>query len=119
MITSSCSSAITSRTGKSLRAYGERVSADIRGQIESALNNLKDTLKSDEGDRIRKAIDNLNTVSQKLAEEMYKTGAGQTAGAAAGSDRATAAGGDAAASAGAKKDEDVIDAEYEVKEGPK
>jgi len=109
------------QTEKSLREYGEKVSADVRGQIESALNSLRDALKSDDADRIRKSMDNLNQVSHKLAEEMYKgAAAGAGPGAAPGgpgpqSDRATAnaAPGDGE---GAKKDEDVIDAEYEVKE---
>src|SRR5437867_795343 len=59
-------------TEKSLKEHGEKVSADTRGNIESALNNLRDALKSDDGDRIKKAMDNLNSVSQKLAEEIYK-----------------------------------------------
>jgi molecular chaperone DnaK len=107
------------QTEKSLREYGEKVSGDTRGQIESALSNLRETLKSEEGDRIKKAMDNLNQVSHKLAEEMYKSAA---AGAGApgsevppGGDRATA-GAQAGASGDGKKEEDVIDAEYEVKE---
>jgi len=78
------------------------------------LGNLREALKSDEGDRIKKTMENLSQVSQKLAEEMYKSAA-PAGGSASGepgsgtSDRATA--GDAAG----KKDEDVIDAEYEVK----
>jgi molecular chaperone DnaK len=107
-------------TEKSLKEYGEKVSGEVRGQIESAISNLREALKSDEGDRIKKAMDNLNQVSHKLAEEMYK-GAAATSGAPGTgpqgpqSDRATAgaaAGGDG----GGKKEDDVIDAEYEVKE---
>ena len=106
-------------TEKSLREYGEKVSGDVRGQIEGALTNLRDALKSDDGDRIRKAMENLNQVSHKLAEEMYKsTAAG--AGAQAGprgpaGDRATAGAG-AGQPGDGKKEDDVIDAEYEVKE---
>jgi molecular chaperone DnaK len=105
------------QTEKSLKEYGEKVSADIRGQIESALNNLRDALKSDDADRIKKSLDNLNTVSHKLAEEMYKgggpspAGAGPQPGPEARTDRGTTAGAE-----GKKKDDDVIDAEYEVKE---
>jgi len=104
------------QTEKSLKEYGEKVTPDVRGQIESALNNLRDALKSEDADRIKKTMDALQQVAQKLGEEMYKAQAAQ-AGAAPGgpqpgpSDRATAGAG-----AGAKKDEDVIDAEYEVKE---
>jgi len=104
------------QTEKSLKEYGEKVTPDVRGQIESALNNLRDALKSEDADRIKKTMDALQQVAQKLGEEMYKAQAAQ-AGAAPGgpqpgpSDRATAG-----AAAGGKKDEDVIDAEYEVKE---
>ena len=108
-------------TEKSLKDYGEKVSGDVRGQIESALSNLREALKSDEGDRIKKAMDNLNQVSHKLAEEMYKSaaasagagGAGAAGGRGPGADRAAAGAGP---SGDGKKEEDVIDAEYEVKE---
>jgi molecular chaperone DnaK len=110
------------QTEKALREYGDKVGPDTRGNVEGALNNLKEASKSDDGDRIKKAIENLNSVSHKLAEEMYK-GAGAQAGAAGAgptpppSDRATHAGAGAGAAGGEKKkDEDVIDAEYEVKE---
>jgi len=112
--------ALAYSTEKSLREYGEKVSGDVRGQIESALTNLRDALKSDDGDRIRKAMDNLTQVSHKLAEEMYKsTAAGAGAGGAGprgpASDRATAGAG-AGQPGDGKKEDDVIDAEYEVKE---
>jgi molecular chaperone DnaK len=102
-------------TEKALREYGDKVTSEVRGQVEAALNNLKEASKSDDGDRIKKAVENLNTVSHKLAEEMYKGGQGGDATAGAPgtpppSDRATGG------AAEEKKNEDVIDAEYEVKE---
>ena len=105
------------QTEKLLKEHGEKVSADLRGQIEGAINSLRDALKSDDGDRIKKSMENLNSVSHKLAEQMYAAGgAGAGAGGPGpGSDRATAGAG-AGASGDGKKDEDVIDAEYEVKE---
>src|SRR5215211_5602269 len=63
------------QTEKMLKEHGEKVPADVRGNVEGALNNLRDALKSDDGDRIKKAMENLTTVSHKLAEEMYKTSA--------------------------------------------
>lgn len=103
------------QTEKSLKEYGEKVSADVRGQIESALNNLRDALKSDDGDRIKKTMENLNSVSHKLAEEMYKSSPGPRGG-AAGPGPQPGSDGEAAGNGGEKKkDEDVIDAEYEVK----
>src|SRR5688572_22918825 len=60
------------QTEKSLKDYGEKVSADVRGNIESAVNALKDALKTDDGDVIKKKIELLTAASHKLAEEMYK-----------------------------------------------
>ncbi|HEX8523917.1 MAG TPA: hypothetical protein VF669_16805, partial [Tepidisphaeraceae bacterium] len=79
----------------------------------------KDALKSEDGDRIKKTMEALNQASHKLAEEMYKSagGAGAAPGAGAPGGAAPEAQTDrGAAGGGAKKDEDVIDAEYEVKE---
>jgi len=108
------------QTEKQLREHGDKVSAEVRGNIENALNNLKDALKSEDGDRIKKSIDNLNGVVYKLGEEIYKN-VGQRGGAGGptpppGADRTTAGAGAAPGGDGKKKDEDVIDAEYEVKE---
>jgi molecular chaperone DnaK len=110
------------QTERQLKEHGDKVSPDVRGQIESALNNLKDALKSDDGARIKPAIENLQQVVYKMGEEIYR-GAGAPGGGAAGpgqgpgSDRATAGAGAAGPEGnGKKKDEDVIDAEYEVKE---
>jgi molecular chaperone DnaK len=101
------------QTEKTLKEYGDKVSADVRGQIEGALNNLRDALKSDDADRVKRSMENLSQVSSKLGEEMYKAqgapGGGGGRGPEASTDRGAAAG-------GGKKDEDVIDAEYEVKE---
>jgi molecular chaperone DnaK len=102
-------------TEKSLREYGEKVSADVRSNIESSLNALKDAIKSDDGERIQKSMDALRLASQKLGEEMYKatSAKGGAPGAAPGPEASTDRG---TTDAGKKKDEDVIDAEYEVKE---
>jgi molecular chaperone DnaK len=87
------------------------VSADVRGNIESAVNQLKDALKGDDGDVIKKSIENLTNVSYKLAEEMYKSkgaqpgGPGPSPAPEAQTDRGTTE----------KADEDVIDAEFEEK----
>jgi molecular chaperone DnaK len=102
-------------TEKQLKEHGDKVSADIRGNIESALNQLKDAVKSDDAERIKKSMENLQQAAYKLGEEIYKSAGGPKGGPGpqpapeAQTDRGTAAG-------GKKKDEDVIDAEYEVKE---
>ncbi len=100
---------------KQLKEYGDKVSAEVRGNIESAVNGVKDALKSEDGERIKKAVENLEQTAYKLGEEIYKKVGPQAAagaGSAPGPDAAAAAG----SSKGTKKDDDVIDAEYEVKE---
>jgi len=100
-------------TEKALKDHGEKVAAEVRSEIESSINNLKDAVKADDAERIKKSMDALQQASMKLGEAMYAQQPGQP-GAAAGAapeaqtDRGT---GDAK-----KKDDDVIDAEYEVKE---
>src|SRR5271170_8011981 len=102
------------QTEHSLKEYGDKVSADIRGNIESGLNNLKDAIKSDDGERIKKTMEALQQASLKLGEEVYKATAGKgPAGPGPAPEASTDRG---AATDGQKKDEDVIDAEYEVKE---
>jgi len=106
------------QTEKTLKEHGEKVGADVRGNIESALNNLRDALKSEDGERIKKTMENLQSVSQKLGEAMYGAqagGAGSGPGVAPEAQTDRGAGGAGAAGDGKKKDEDVIDAEYEVK----
>ncbi|NBB95949.1 MAG: molecular chaperone DnaK [Planctomycetes bacterium] len=101
---------------KTLNEAGEKVSPEDRGNIESAVSALKDALKGDDADSIKKAMETVEQQAHKLAEVMYQgAGAGPEA---AGGPQAAAAGGPQAEQAGGegKGDEDVIDAEYEVKE---
>src|SRR3954451_13318142 len=106
------------QTEKMLRDVGEKVPGDTRASIESAVSNLREAGKSDDADRIRKATDNLQQVSHKLAEEMYKGGSapGGSGSAApeAQTDRGTTGAHAGAGGGDGKKDDDVIDAEYEV-----
>ena len=92
----------------------EKIPGDVRGEVESALSALKENLKGDDGEAIKRSITNVQNAAQKAAASMYAQpdAGGAQPGPEAQSDRATGA----AAGAGAKADEDVIDAEYEVKE---
>src|SRR5207247_2121785 len=106
-------------TEKSLKDVGDKVDAATRGDIERALTELREALKTDDGEVIKKKMELLTTASHKLAEQVYKAqsqpgAAGAGPGPEAQSDRATT--GEAGGAGEKKKDEDVIDAEYEVKE---
>ncbi|MGA2496859.1 MAG: Hsp70 family protein, partial [Tepidisphaeraceae bacterium] len=102
------------QTEKQLKEYGDKVPGDVRGSIESALNNLKESLKSEDADPIRKAIENLQQIVSKMGEAVYGKSGPQAGG--PGPQPQPGATRPGAAATGAKKDDDVIDAEYEVKE---
>ena len=59
-------------TEKSLKEYGEKISADERSAIEKAVENLKGVMDSDEVSVIKDKLEALKQASYKLAEEMYK-----------------------------------------------
>ncbi len=107
-------------TRKSLEEHGAKVSAEIRGRIESAISNLEDKIKGDDKSAIEAAVKELETASMELGKVMYeeaakKTGAGPGgAGGVGGADGSEGPG--AAAGSGGKKGDDVIDAEFEVKD---
>jgi molecular chaperone DnaK len=97
---------------KTLKDQGDKVSADDRGKIESALSNLRGVLKGDDADAIKKATETLEKASHKVAEQMYK---GAAAAGAAGA-KPEPAPAPEEPKKGGKGGDDVIDAEYEVKE---
>jgi molecular chaperone DnaK len=94
-------------TRKSLEEYGDKIPAETRASIESALSNLEDKIKGDDKRAIEAALKQLNDASIELGKAVYQATASQTA-------EAKPAQGDA--TAGGPKADDVIDAEYEVKE---
>ncbi|PIQ87862.1 MAG: molecular chaperone DnaK, partial [Candidatus Omnitrophica bacterium CG11_big_fil_rev_8_21_14_0_20_43_6] len=109
-------------TEKSLKDYGDKVNQAERADIEAKANDLKSAIKDKNIDRIKKGMDELTKVSHKLAEEIYKQAANakqksQNAGPTAGGQQAAPED----PQGEAKKDEDIIDAEYkeEDKDGKK
>ncbi|WP_424245727.1 molecular chaperone DnaK [Elusimicrobium posterum] len=60
------------QTEKSLKEHGDKIPQDDRLNIDRALNDLKDALKTDDVERIKKAKDDALQASQKLGEIIYK-----------------------------------------------
>ncbi len=87
--------ALVHSTEKALAEHGSAVSETDRRAIEDAVGDLKEALKGDDAEAIKAKSNTLAQVSMKLGEAMYK---------------AQTEGGDASASA--KKDDDVVDAEF-------
>jgi molecular chaperone DnaK len=96
---------------KMLKEQGEKIAAGDRGNIESAISALREALKGDDATAIRRAMESLEKSSHKVAEEMYKS-----AGAARGSQAPPRQDQEKPKAGPAKGGDDVIDAEYEVKE---
>ena len=107
-------------TEKTLKEHGDKVSAEVRGNIESAVNNLKETIKGEDADAIKKAIENLGTVSQELGKVLYEEAAKkQAASAPTGETAGAGAAGHTPPPEGEvkrKSGDDVIDAEFEAKD---
>jgi molecular chaperone DnaK len=107
-------------TEKTLKEHGDKVSGDVRGNIENAVNNLKEAVKGEDADAIKKAIENLGTSSQELGKVLYEEAAKKQA-ASAGPKPGPAGPDDQAPPPDddepkRKKAEDVIDAEFEAKD---
>nr|MCR5623265.1 Hsp70 family protein [Treponema sp.] len=109
------------QTEKTLKEMGDKVSADDKAKIESAVSALKEALKGDNTEDIKSKTEALKQASYKIAEELYKAqaAAGQ-AGAGAGAAGGNAGDAGASGSAGASSSSSGFDkgsaddVEYEV-----
>ena len=90
-----------------LKDNADKIPADKKPAIESALQQLKDAHKSGDVTAIDNAINNLNTVMQGASAQMYQ-GAGQQAGAGA-----NAQAGQQAQDNSTKSDDNIQDADFE------
>jgi molecular chaperone DnaK len=104
-------------TEKTLKEHGDKVSGDTRGKIESAMNNLKEVAKGEDGDAIKKAMENLSTTAQELGKILYEEAAKKQA--ASGGAQAGGQAPEEPKNNGKvhrKGGDDVIDAEFEAKD---
>src|SRR5215213_2140866 len=62
---------------KQLKEFGDKIPADKKGTIESALNTLREAHKTQDLAQIDTAVTNLNTAWTAASEEMYKATQGQ------------------------------------------
>ncbi len=92
---------------KNVKEFGDKIGAAEKSRIEEAIAKVKKAIEGDSIEAIRSAQEELTQASHKLAEAMYakttQAGAGPEAGGGAGP---------GAAGTG-KKDENVVDADFE------
>lgn len=95
------------QTEKQLKEFGDKVPADKKSSIESALQKLKDAHKNEDLNAIESATAELNTKWQAASEEMYKSA--QTT--SSGQPHEQTA--DATKNTGGKNDQEVTDVDFE------
>ncbi|MCB9826207.1 MAG: molecular chaperone DnaK [Planctomycetes bacterium] len=92
---------------KLIKEHGDKVDNAVLGQIESKKQALVDAKTGDDAGRIERAIEDLMSTSQSIAQKVYgQDGAGAGAAAPAGAGAPTS---------GGDQDDNVIDADFEVK----
>jgi molecular chaperone DnaK len=102
---------------KQLKEFGDKISADDKKAVETAIADLRQAVGADDAAQIKSKTEALAQASMKMGEAMYKAqaasagGQGGDAGPGAGPG-AGAAGADGGGES-AKKDEKVVDADYE------
>ena len=110
-------SSLVHTTEKNLEEHGDKVSEEEKAEIQTALQNLKDCLESDDAEEISAKSEALMQASMKLGEAMYKDMQPES-----GMD-ATTAGGEQEADVDTNSSEEentVVDADFEeVEPSPK
>jgi molecular chaperone DnaK len=86
---------------KMLADTGEKLDADDKGAVQTAIDALKATMEKDDEAAINAAMEALTQAQHKAAESLYKKGAGESGGPE----------GDSVADDGDSSDGEVIDAE--------
>lgn len=100
-------------TEKSVKEYGDKLSADEKKSVEKAIEKGKKALSSDNVSEIKKVQEEIQKTAHKLAEEMYKASAKQQQQGQQGPQAGPQTGPQEKPDQ-KKADDDVIDAEYKV-----
>ncbi|HEU4699009.1 MAG TPA: molecular chaperone DnaK [Gemmatimonadales bacterium] len=96
---------------KDSKEWVDRLSADMKGRLDKAVEGGKDALRTGDGDAIRRALDELNAAYSAAGASLYQAQGAQPGaeGAAAG---AQPGGAEGAQPGGGQ--EDVVEADYEI-----
>ncbi|HOW96722.1 MAG TPA: molecular chaperone DnaK [Kiritimatiellia bacterium] len=100
-------------TEKFLKEHGAKVSADKKASVESAVAELKESLKSGDADRMKADLEKVNAGMQALSGELYSQARAQQPGAGP-QGGAQQAGGPGGAGPQGGAQGDVIDADFEM-----
>jgi molecular chaperone DnaK len=98
--TKNSADSLVASTEQSLKEHGDKVSAEDKKTIETDLQVLKDTIKSENVEEIKTKTQTLMQSSMKMGEAIYKA-------------QQPEAGAEGAKTSDGEKKEDVVDAEFE------
>jgi len=90
-------------TEKSLKEVGDKADAETKQKVEAAIAKVKKSMTGDDADAIKADVEALTEASHKLAEIMYSQASKEQPGAGSGP----------AGGAETKKDDNVVDADFE------
>ncbi|MBL8991572.1 MAG: molecular chaperone DnaK [Phycisphaerae bacterium] len=96
------------QTKRELEEHGGKVSPETRGRIEAAVSALETAIKGDDGQAVERTLKELENVRMELGKAIYEAQAKAAPGAQT-----------EAKPGGAAPKDDVIDAEFEVKDEKK
>ena len=101
--------ALVHSTEKNLQEFGDKITEEERGSIESAIANLKEALSGDDSEAIKSKTEALTEASMKLGEAIYKASQSEQAGPETSAGPKTDSSGDS----GQAQEGDVVDADFE------
>jgi molecular chaperone DnaK len=107
------------QTEKLLKEQSDKISADNKSKVTSAIEDLKTAIKGGDGDSIKAKMEALNTVMQAVSTELYSKAKGasqgqQSAGPTGGQPEGGEQGGQKGGQSSKKDDGEVIDADFEM-----
>jgi molecular chaperone DnaK len=116
--------AAVNEADRNLKEHGEKLPPDVRKSITEKRDALAKVKASSDAAEIKRAMDDLQQALYKISEQLYKTAqAGQAKGGAPGGEAAGgeakgggAQGGGAQGKGGGSGDDNIVDAEFEVKD---
>src|SRR3984885_6149981 len=105
--------AMIHQVDKNLKEFGDKISAQEKGEAEAALAAARSAMESNDPADLKSSTDRLSQAAMKIGEAMYKEQAAAQAAGAAGQAGAAAEGpGAGPGASGGKPDEKVVDAEF-------
>ncbi|HEY5752399.1 MAG TPA: molecular chaperone DnaK [Chthoniobacterales bacterium] len=97
---------------KQIKDLGDKLPGDKKSDIESAIAAVREALKGDDVDAIKQAHEKLESKFQEVSADLYKQAAGSSG--AGQPEPETAEAGASSTESGKKKDDNVVDAEFEM-----